>query len=190
MQKFVDTQDIIDMYRAGDRSALVQTQTQLAKRANERLRALEKAGEEGSAAYKAAQFVIGEEKSRFSAASKGVTDDDIYENLLNINKFLNAETSTISGYKQYKEDIADTLKDGGFFPEDVENKQIIDFLESNAWENIKKFVYTQNVMNEVGEALSAGASVQELEQAFNDYLAGESSADSIYEIWDDWITVE
>lgn len=186
-KKTIDTQDIIDMWRSGDRAALIQTQKEGAKRANERLRALEKAGETGSAGYKAAQYFIGEDKSRFSAASKGLTDDEIYKNTLAINKFLNSETSTISGQKEYKEEIANSLKDAGFFPEDVENKQITKFLESNAWENLKKFVYTKNVMNEVGEALEAGAKVEDLEQAFNDFLASESDNTDVYSVWEEWI---
>ena len=183
--KKLETQDIIDMYQSGDLSGMIDAQKTLSKRANARLLDMEKQGLETSPAYKRVDYYTDGENVRFSAASKNKNSLEIYENLLNINRFLNSSTGSVGKYKAYKQDIANGLKDSGVFDESIDNDTIIEFLESDAWENLKKYVYTTNTMTDISDALTAGAKVSDLEKAYYDFVNGDVDSDpiSIFEEW-------
>ena len=185
MKQF-ETQDIIDMYQSGDLAGMVEAQKTLSKRANARLLDMEKQGLETSPAYKRVDYYTDGEKVRFSAASKNKSSIEIYENLLNINKFLNSSTGSVGKYKAYKQDIANGLKDSGVFDESIDNDKIIEFLESDAWENLKKYVYTTNTMTDISDALTAGAKVSDLEKAYYDFVNGDIDSDPIT-IFEEWV---
>lgn len=187
--KRYETQDIIDMYQSGDLAGMVNAQKTLSKRANSRLLDMEKQGLEKSPAYKRVEYYTDGGKVRFSAASKNKSSLEIYENLLNINKFLKSSTGSVSGYKAYKQDIANGLKDSGVFDESIDNDKIIEFLESDAWENLKKYVYTTNTMTDISDALTAGAKVSDLEKAYHDFVNGDIDSDPIT-IFEEWVESE
>jgi hypothetical protein len=184
--KRYETQDIIDMYQSGDLAGMVEAQKTLSKRANSRLLDIEKQGLQNSPAYKRVDYYTQGEKVRFSAASKNKSFLEIYENLLNINKFLNSSTGSVGRYKAYKQDIANELKDSGVFDESIDNDKIIEFLESDAWENLKKYVYTTNTMTDISDALTAGAKVSDLEKAYHDFVNGDTDSDPIT-IFEEWV---
>ena len=184
--KRYETQDIIDMYQSGDLAGMVEAQKTLSKRANSRLLDIEKQGLQNSPAYKRVDYYTDGEKVRFSAASKNKSSLEIYENLLNINKFLNSSTGSVGRYKAYKQDIANGLKDSGVFDESIDNDKIIEFLESDAWENLKKYVYTTNTMTDISDALTAGAKVSDLEKAYHDFVNGDTDSDPIT-IFEEWV---
>lgn len=186
--KRYDTQDIINMYQSGDLEGMVEAQKTLSKRANTRMLDMERKGLDTSPAYRRAAYYT-PESNRFSAASKNKSSVEIYENLLNINKFLNSSTGSVSGYKAYKQDIANGLKQSGVFDSSIDNDKIIEFLESDAWENLKKYVYTANTMSDINDALTSGAKISDLEQAYYDYVRGDVDSDPIT-IFDEWVNEE
>lgn len=84
----------------------------LAKKANRRMRELESKGYK-SPAYKAVQAqleMMGVRKSsakgrRFSESGKAIDRNDLWRQLAVIERFLNAKTSTRTGYEEYREEI-------------------------------------------------------------------------------------
>ena len=71
---------------------------------------------------------------------------------------------------------------------DVFKKKFLEFLDTGAWEELKKHIYSKNILNEAGEAISAGASVEELTQAVKDYV-NKDTEDDLLTIWDNWTKV-
>ena len=199
--KLPTIQEIDNLYKKGDVEALREINEKLAKRANQRMKELEKRGLE-TAAYNRAQGFIQEYKELGNGKNfsrrKSLDIDDLVMNIKEESKFLRSQTSTVSGEMKRREKIFNTLtkkdKSGkSIIPSisevddtDTYKKKFLDFLDTDVWNEIKKSLYadTNITMDEGGEAIANGASVDDLEKAFNDYLSGEET--DIFEMWDNW----
>lgn len=199
--KIPTIQEIDNLYKSGDVDALRALNERLAKRANQRMKELEKRGFE-TAAYTRAKGYIQEYKELGNGVNfsrrKSLDIDDLVQNIKEESNFLRSKTSTASGELDRREKIFDTLtkkdKSGkSIIPSvsevddrDQYKKKFLDFLDSDVWSEIKKSLYadTNITMDEAGEAIASGASIADLEKAFNDYLEGEET--DLFEIWDDW----
>lgn len=199
--KIPTIQEIDNLYRSGDVDALRALNEKLAKRANQRMKELEKRGFE-TAAYTRAKGYIQEYKELGNGVNfsrrKSLDIDDLVQNIKEESNFLRSKTSTASGELDRREKIFDTLtkkdKSGkSIIPSvsEVDNRdqykrKFLDFLDSDVWSEIKKSLYadTNITMDEAGEAIASGASIADLEKAFNDYLEGEET--DLFEIWDNW----
>ena len=108
----------------------------LAKKANRRMRELEAAGyESGSPAYQSVQAhleMMGRQTKtaagrRFSESGKYVDRNDLRQQLAVINKFLEAPTSTRTGYESYRQAVYESadktfkLKENGITQKDYED---------------------------------------------------------------------
>ena len=200
--KIPTTQQIESLYESGNISALTDLNETLAKAANTRLGRLEKADLDNTAAYKRASYYLGEvsdfsQGNRFSR-SKKMDIDDLYEQLKEESKFLRSQTSTISGEKSRRDKIFESLTEGRNgkepavkIPEganvDEFKDKFLAFLDDDYWKEIKKNIYTKNILNEAGEAIAAGASLDDLKAALDDYM--EKDIGDIDSIWLDWISV-
>ncbi len=200
--KIPTTQQIESLYESGNIAALTEMNEKLAKAANTRLGRLEKADLEGTAAYKRASYYLGEVSdyssgNRFSR-SKKMDIDSLYEQLKEESKFLRSQTSTVSGEKSRRDKIFDSLTQGRngkepavTIPEGVDvdefKQKFLDFLDDDYWKEIKKNIYTKNILNEAGEAIAAGASLDDLKSALDDYMTKDIG--DIDSIWEDWISV-
>lgn len=203
--KIPTIQEINSLYQKGDIEALRDLNEILAKRANQRIKEFEKRDME-TAAYQRAKGYIQEYKElgngeTFSRRKK-LDIDELYQNVKEESKFLRSQTSTVSGEMKRREKIFNTLtkkdKNGKSIipmPEDMDRdqykKKFLDFLDTDVWNEIKKSLYadTNITMDEAGEAIAQGASVDDLVSAYNDYLSGETETD-IFTIWDDWRSPE
>ena len=197
-------QDIMNLYRSGDIEGLREMNTLLAKRVNQRMSELERYDMEGTAAYKRATDWL-ENSSKFSAGqrfsrSKKMTAEDLKDQLIQEANFLRAQTSTRRGEMERREHIFESLTKGvgGQAPaievpegEDLDSfkKKFLEFLDDDAWSELKKHIYTSDILDQAGEAIAAGASIDELNQALKDYNSGASDLD-YDEIWQNWIKVE
>ena len=199
--KLPTIQEIDNLYKKGDIEALREWNEKLAKRANQRMKEFEKRGME-TAAYNRAQGYIQEYKELGNGKNfsrrKSLDIDDLVQNIKEESKFLRSQTSTVSGEMKRREKIFNTLtkkdKSGkSIIPtvsevddKDTYKKKFLDFLDTDVWNEIKKSLYadTNITMDEAGEAIANGATVQDLEKAFNDYLSGEET--DIFEMWDNW----
>lgn len=184
---------------AGDTSAeqeLGDINARLAKRANERMRDIERKGLEGTAAYNRAKYFIQEQDfgtGVYFSQSKKLDVDDLLLNIENASNYLRSQTSTAAGEMRRRSDIIDKLSDRGHIelpddPEDVEGfkKKFLDFLDSNAWDDIKKHMYAtgSGMIGEAAEAIQNGANVNDLLRSFKDYQKGAET--DLFEIWDNW----
>lgn len=166
----------------------------LAKRANERMRDIERKGLDGTAAYNRAKYFIQEQDfgtGEYFSQSKKLDVDDLLLNIQNASTYLRSQTSTAAGEIKRRKDIIDTLADRGHLeiPEDDPEgfkKKFLEFLDSKAWDDIKKHMYAtgSGMIKEAGEAIQNGANVKDLLRAFKDYQKGSDT--DLFEIWDNW----
>lgn len=195
------SQEVDRLYQratSGDAAALQELgdlNNKLAKRANERMRDIERQGLEGTAAYNRAKYYIQDQdfgKGEYFSQSRKLDPDDLLINIDNVSEYLRAETSTSAGERRRRQKISDSLENKGFFddvaPEDVNDtkKQLLDFFDSDAWEDIRKHNKggTNEMVAEAVEAIENGALLGDLKRAFKDFQRG---ADTDYiEIWENW----
>lgn len=195
------SQEVDRLYQratSGDAAALQELgdlNNKLAKRANERMRDLERQGLEGTAAYNRAKYYIQDQdfgRGEYFSQSRKLDPDDLLMNIDNVSEYLRAETSTGAGERRRRQNISDSLENKGFFddvaPEDVNNtkKQLLDFFDTDAWEDIRKHNKggTNEMVAEAVEAIENGALLGDLKRAFKDFQRG---ADTDYiEIWENW----
>ena len=163
-----------------------------------------------TSAYLKAQYYIGEVSDRSSgdrfSRKKSNDIDALAEDLKQASTFLRADTSTVTGEKQRRNDkiFKSLTKKGGALkipsdvkvPKDFEGtkteyfqKKFLQFLDENVWKDIKKYIYAEdtNVLQEAGEAIARGSEVKDLNKAYEDYLKGEID---IFTMWDDWTKVD
>lgn len=198
--KIPTVQEINNLYNSGDVEALREINEKLAKRANQRLAEMDKRGME-TAAYTRAKGFIEEFKElgngRNFSRRKTLDIDDLVQNIKEESNFLRSQTSTVSGEMKRREKIFNALtkKDRNgksIIPQaepeerDTYKKKFLEFLDSDVWSELKKSLYadTNITMEEAGEAIKNGASVEDLEAAYTDYLEGEET--DIFTIWDEW----
>ena len=186
----VPTQQEIDkMYRRaakGDQTALselLRINRQLSRRANNRMSDLRKAGFE-TAALRRAEYYLQESgvKGKGFRTGKKMDLDTVTENLEQVSQFLNFQTSTISGERKRRADILNGLRDYGINIDKKDEQQFLDFLESDAWSEFK-YISSGKILEEAAEKISAGASMQDLKDAYERYQSGELD---IFEAWDAW----
>lgn len=195
-------QELDSIYKralAGDASAEAQLgdiNARLAKRANERMRDIERKGLEGTQAYNRAKYFIQNQDfgtNQYFSQSKKLDIDDLLLNIENVSNYLRSQTSTAAGEMKRRSDIIDKLSDRGHIelpddPDDVEGfkKKFLDFLDSNAWDDIKKHMYAtgSGMIGEAAEAIQNGANVNDLLRSFKDYQKGAET--DLFEIWDNW----
>ena len=196
------TQELEQIYNramSGDASAekeLGDLNNRIAKRANERMRDIERKGLEGTAAYNRAKYFIQEQEfgpGEYFSQSRKLDLDDMMLNIENASTYLRSQTSTAAGEMKRRSDIIDKLSDRGYIdlPDDsgdVEGfkKKFLDFLDSNAWADIKKHMYAtgSGMLGEAAEAIQNGANVNDLLRSFKDYQKGAET--DLFEIWDNW----
>ena len=195
------SQEVDRLYQratSGDATALQELgdlNNKLAKRANERMRDIERQGLEGTAAYNRAKYYIQDQEfggGEYFSQSRKLDPDDLLMNIDNVSEYLRAETSTSAGERRRRQNISDSLENKGFFddvaPEDVNNtkKQLLDFFDTDAWEDIRKHNKggTNEMVAEAVEAIENGALLGDLKRAFKDFQRG---ADTDYiDIWKNW----
>lgn len=200
-------EQIRSLYEKEDIEGLRALNEKLAKRSNTRLRELEKQGFESTAAYKRAIDFISDEGTtdakRFSR-SKKIDIDDLYKQVKQESNFLRWQTSTPAGEMERRRRVWEGLtmqridEEGNIIDPVIDlsqvgdintfKKKFLEFLDEKAWDEIKKHIYSKNILNKAGEAISAGADIQDLANAITDYNNNESE-DDLLTIWDNWTSV-
>lgn len=182
---------------AGDLAAISELgdlNNRIAKRANQRMRDIEAKGLEGTAAYNRAKYFVQNQDfgtGEYFSQSRKLDADDAALNLINATQYLRSQTSTAAGEMRRRADIVDRLEEGGWIeiPEEdptTFKRKFLDFLDSNAWDDIKKHMYATNsgLLQDAGEAIQNGAKLGDLMRAFKDYQKGADT--DLFEIWDNW----
>lgn len=170
----------------GDSSALAELgrlNSKYGRAANQRARELEKRGLE-TGAYIRAREEIGKAKPRFSQAKTGDAES-LIRSLEQTTKFLNYQTSMVSGEMLRRKNIMKGMERAGY---NVGNNQeaFLRFLDSNAWTEIRGMFGSKDAMQRVSDALESGADIKDLIQAYQEFEQGESEAEDILQVWDGW----
>ena len=155
------------------------------KRASERMRSLERSGINTSALQKAQYYLDDRGRTRFGAG-KRASLDDVVENLEQARKFLTWQTSTISGEKARLDKMLRTMegkKEIGQFTDPKNRETFLNFLASDAFGDLKKYIGTN--LSEAQQAIEAGAKVEDLERIYNQYKAHEIK--NPIQVWDMWM---
>lgn len=171
----------------GDSGALAelgQRNSKYGRAANQRARELEKRGME-TGAYIRAREETGKDRPRFSQAKTG-SAESLMRSLEQTIKFLNYQTSIVSGEMKRRENVLKGMERAGY---NVGNDRdaFLRFLDSNAWTEIRGMFGSKDAMQRVSDALESGADIEELILAYQEFERGESNAEDILQVWDGWV---
>ena len=200
-------EQLADQAEKGDYDALFELgelNNKIAKRANERMRTLERRGLAGTEAYNIAKDSIKNQsfntnKKGYFSQSRTLDTKEAVQSLKDATAFLRSQTSTPLGEMERRRDIVDTLVERGHLemPDEETDpaefkRKFLEFLDTNAWNDIKKHMYATNagMLKEAGEAIQNGAKLGDLTRAFKDYQKSTPPDTDLFEIWDNWTSGE
>jgi hypothetical protein len=149
------------------------------------MRSLERSGINTAALQKAQYYLDDRGRTRFGAG-KRASLDDVVENLEQARKFLTWQTSTIGGERERLNKMLKTMERNGQigkFSNPKDRETFLNFLGSNAFADIKKYIGTN--LSEAQQAIEAGAKVEDLEKIYNQYAEGEIN--NPLQVWDAWM---
>ena len=170
----------------GDSGALAELgrlNSKYGRAANQRARELEKRGME-TGAYIRAKEETGKDRPRFSQAKTGDAES-LLRSLEQTTKFLNYQTSRVSGEMQRRENIMQGMERAGYNV-GKDKDAFLRFLDSNAWTEIRGMFGSKDAMQRVSDALESGADIGDLILAYQEFERGESEAEDILQVWDGW----
>lgn len=151
----------------------------LAKRANSRLLSLERAGIEygayAQAAHYLSQVVSPGRKLRFSEAA-ALPLKDLRQQLYEMERFLNAQTSTVGGVHKYQSQVyATAAARYKFDTGTISEPDYLNFVSSQAFQVAKKqgYISSEELVEFFNYASSQGKTNTEIKQALNDLNKGK-----------------
>ena len=152
---------------------------QLAKRANQRLVRLERAGKTQYAYKMAETYLKGMGRKRFAETVNRInnlTRAQITGEINALIKFLTAKTSTLSGIKAVQNSAADRLRAMGY---NVSNGDFFAFLKSDEYKAAVKKLPSDQIFDQLDEALYNGVTLDTIINDYQQYLVGEKSFQQI-----------
>lgn len=153
----------------------------LAKRANERLRSLEK-HKYIQSAYRIAEKATGKKnKPRFKENFKNATAHEIEYNLRTLQSFLTAESSTLSGMNRIHERSIDTINSRLDVP--ISDRETFkSFLSSKQFKTLKKMVDSDELIEDFSSASDEGFSLDEIMSQYQEFLDSNITFDELEEL--------
>lgn len=159
----------------------------LAKRANQRLRVLEK-NKLTKNAYRVATRYTQQTrgKDRFSEA-KMVKADMGYlkQEILELERFLNSVTSTLTGYKKLEQQRLKVFRDYGLKVKDTQ--EFFDFLDSEIYKQLANKAISSDILQEFYDTVKSkkDAKKEEIQKALEKFREGNiDTIDDLYEEFD------
>lgn len=152
---------------------------QLAKRANQRLVRLERAGQTQYAYGIAKKYLQDIGRNRFAETEKRIKNLTRSQLTSEINaaiEFLTAKTSTLSGIKAVQKSAVDRLQGMGY---NVDNGDFFAFLKSDEYKAALRKITSDEIMRQLDEALYTGVSLDTIIADYRDYLSGEKTFQEI-----------
>ena len=165
------------------RSELEQIRRKLSKRANQRLRELEKAGRAYYAYDSAINFTQRTRgRKRFNESSKSDKSDmSLKEEIDTVIHFLNSKTSTLRGHKEVDKRIIQTFRNKGLTISDPQS--FLDFLSSSTFQKISNngipSSFLQDFFDRAKEEEVSGEEIKESLKEFEDGII--DSIDELYQ---------
>lgn len=166
-------------YSEAELAELNKLRRKLAKRANSRLLSLERAGIEygayAQAAHYLSQVVSPGRKLRFSEVA-ALPLKDLRQQLYEIERFLNAQTSTVGGVRRYRSQVyATAAARYKFDTGTISEADYLTFVSSQAFQVAKKqgYISSEELVEFFNYASSQGKTNAEIERALNDLNKGK-----------------
>lgn len=172
----------IDVRRGGyTLEELDRMRRKLAKRANTRLLALERAGRDYWAYDIAQQYLNARNRRRFSERAFKGSERNAVRELEEIISFLNSASSTITGSKAIENKIKSTFAEKGVNVSDLGSRDFFDFLD---WYNSDKRgrskIQSAIAIDFYNKAIQQGKSLEDVETAIEQFKQGRTSLRDIY----------
>lgn len=152
---------------------------QLAKRANQRLVRLERAGQTQYAYGIAKKYLRDIGRNRFAETDKRIKNLTRSQLTGEINaaiEFLTAKTSTLSGIKAVQKSAVDRLRAMGY---NADNGDFFVFLKSDEYKAAVKKLPSTQIFEQLDEALYNGVSLDTIISDYRKYLEGKKSFQQI-----------
>lgn len=166
-------------YSEAELAELNKLRRKLAKRANSRLLSLERAGIEygayAQAAHYLSQVVSPGRKLRFSEVA-ALPLKDLRQQLYEMERFLNAQTSTVGGVHKYQSQVyATAAARYNFDTGAISEADYLNFVSSQAFQVSKKqgYISSEELVEFFNYASSQGKTNTEIKQALNDLNKGK-----------------
>lgn len=182
--------DLLDAAEAGNVQALRDAQaisSQLSKRANVRLRELEKQDFESAPSYMRVRDMLDnlDGRVRFSE-SKHLSREQLETQLEELSIFMRDETSTVSGEKMRRSGIDTMIEENEIEIHDEKTRRaLLRFLESDEWNAYRKLAgYTAGSMQGIVNALENGRTVKDFQDMYNKAI--EQGSKEISTLLSDW----
>lgn len=174
-------------YSEAELAELNKLRRKLAKRANSRLLSLERAGIEygayAQAAHYLSQVVSPGRKLRFSEAA-ALPLKDLRQQLYEMERFLNAQTSTVGGVHKYQSQVyATAAARYNFDTGAISEADYLNFVSSQAFQVSKKqgYISSEELVEFFNYASSQGKTNTEIKQALNELNRGKiEDAQALY----------
>lgn len=160
----------------------------LSSEANRRLRLLEKRGRDYYAYDIATQFTQSAYgTSRYNTRRKQ-TQAEIFKNAMSAAKFLQSESSTLSGQQRIEKSRYEALlKNPRINLKGISRKKLSQFMQTELFKEYVSF-NSEDAFNLAEEALYKNkASLEELEEAWNEYERGETD---LFGVWESWAGID
>lgn len=123
----------------------------------------------------------GRKDNRFYRGIKFDTDQDLQKHLDNMIHFYNAKTSTPQGYQESIQTRLDAFREKGVqIPKDREY-EFFQFLASNEFKKLGSRVASSQVASTFNEAREEGKDVEEINEAFKEFLDTDMTFDQVQE---------
>lgn len=181
---------LLDQYYEGNEAALQEAQqisSQLAKRANVRLKALETADYEASPAYMRVRDMIGKETGRIRfTESKKLTADQLETQLEELSVFLRGETSTVYGESMRRSGIDTMIEEGAVSISDERTKRaLLRFLDSDEWNAYRKLAgYVKGSMQTIVNAIENGNTLNDFKKLYQAALDQQRPLTGLLTEWE------
>ena len=182
--------DLLDAAEAGDAQALQDAQaisSQLAKRANVRLKALEKEDFESSPSYMRVldQMDRLDGRARFSE-SRHLSREDLETQLEELSIFMRDETSTVAGEKMRRSGIDTMITENQIEVHDEKTRRaLLRFLESDEWNAYRKLAgYVQGSRQTIVNAIENGMTLKDFKNMYK--KAVKQSTAKLSTLLTDW----
>lgn len=186
---FEQIEDLATRAAGGDNDALSELgrlNSKYGRAANQRMRELEKRGMETGAYRRAVEDLTGGRggKARFSQAKTGDAET-LLRSLENVTKFLNYQTSMVSGELERRSKVLEGMERAGYNV-GSDKGAFLRFLDSDAWNEIRGMFGSKDAMQRVSDAMERGANIDDLINSYEEFTRGESEAEDILQVWDGW----
>lgn len=159
----------------------IQTAQVLSKRANARIRALEKEGLIPPSLSNAKDWLLGKGQEFFYQGKKYKDEAQVNAQLEILDVFLSSKSASVPKARQYSDKIASKIEKRIPQAGNVDKQSLYNFLSSKQFEQLKKYADSDQLIEDFIEASDENIPLEELYSAYEDFLRGEIYADEVLE---------